>query len=165
MLLTLERRRRHPDCTVGELWLGSRRLCWTLEDPVREQYDPRTGTWLWDASFKRWGETAIPSGNYRVTLEDSPRFGPDTITINGVPDFAHIRIHAGNTANDTHGCPLVGLTDNGTWLGQSRDALAIVKRLVKEAIERGEEVFITVVNQFHVNGSKPHVAQALGAGD
>ncbi|WP_223688366.1 DUF5675 family protein, partial [Streptococcus pneumoniae] len=50
----------------------------------------------------------MPSGRYRVTLDTSPRFGPETLTINDVPGFTGVRIHGGNDADDTEGCIIVG---------------------------------------------------------
>ena len=91
---------------------------------------------------------AIPAGTYSVTLEMSGRFGPDTLTINDVPGFKYIRMHSGNTAKDTEGCPLLGMqaTEFSLIGGTSRPAVALVKSEVKKAIERGESVTIQVNN-------------------
>jgi len=88
--------------TVGDLFVNGELECRTLEDPVRERLGVPVALW------KVAGDTAIPKGRYRVTLEHSPNFGPDTLTIHEVPGFTDIRSHAGNTVGDTRGCPLVG---------------------------------------------------------
>ena len=100
---------------------------------------------------KEWkvpGETAIPEGRYRITLEYSPRFGSDTITLNNVTGFDYIRMHGGNTVKDTDGCPLLGmkLDANGIAPGTSQPAVKLVKAIIKEAIKAGQQVWIDVRN-------------------
>lgn len=142
MNLTLKRYDLKPTRTFGELLQGGRRLCYVLEDAVRQVNGRPVSEW------KVPGQTAIPTGLYRVTLENSPRFGPDTLTVNGVPGFVGIRIHAGNTEADTEGCPLLGLQVNASGIvgGTSRQAVATVKELVRQAIAAGEPVMLEVVN-------------------
>ena len=83
-----------------------------------------------------------------MTLQNSPRFGLDTLTLLDVPGFDFIRIHAGNTAQDTEGCLLLGMraTDVSLVGGTSRPAVELVKAKVKSAIERGEIVQIDIQN-------------------
>ena len=125
--------------TFGKL---SAELCFTLEDMVREIPGRPVSEWKVD------GETAIPEGRYRVTLENSPKFGPDTITLHGIVGFDYIRMHGGNFEKDTRGCPLTGLeiTPLGIKGGTSQPALRIVKALVKAAIAEKQEVWIDVRN-------------------
>lgn len=143
ILLTLQRTTDGAHRTFGELRAeDGHRLCYTLEDPVREIPGQPVATW------KVKGSTAIPAGRYRITLEDSPRFGPDTLTVHDVPGFTGVRIHAGNTERDTEGCPLLGMdvTPAGIAPGTSRPAVALVKHLVQQAIRGGERVYLDVVN-------------------
>lgn len=127
--------------TLSALYVDGVWECHVLEDRVREIPGEPVGAW------KIPGRTAIPSGFYRVTLEYSPRFGPDTITINDVPGFSAIRMHAGNDEHDTDGCPLVGQeVENGLIKGgTSRPALAQLRDKVKDAITRGDDVEIEVL--------------------
>jgi hypothetical protein len=140
MLLELIRRPTERNSTVGELMLNGKRLCFTLEDMVREIKGTDVSSW------KVKGTTAIPCGNYRVTLENSPRFGPSTLTINDVPGFSAIRMHAGNTSEDTEGCILLGMLIAGNEIlgGTSRPAVEAVKKLVKKSIDAGEKVEISI---------------------
>ena len=142
MKLTLNRRPSVGGATIGELMLDGARLAYTLEDEIREQPGVPVGNW------KIRGATAIPAGNYRVTLEDSPRFGPGTLTINGVPGFTGVRMHGGNTSDDTLGCPLLGLrvTDTTIVGGTSQPALALVKSRVRAALAAGQQVWIDINN-------------------
>ena len=142
MKLTLNRRPSVGGATIGELMLDGARLAYTLEDEIREQPGVPVGNW------KIRGATAIPAGNYRVTLEDSPRFGPGTLTINNVPGFTGVRMHGGNTSDDTLGCPLLGLrvTDTTIVGGTSQPALALVKSRVRAALAAGQQVWIDINN-------------------
>lgn len=140
--LLLHREHGVTDATIGRLTLDGRFLCDTLEDRVREIPGRPVTEW------KIHGQTAIPAGSYRITLEVSPRFGPDTLTVGAVPGFAGVRIHPGNTADDTEGCILLGLkaTDHSLGGGTSRPAVQLVKGVVKAAIDRGEEVWLEILN-------------------
>lgn len=130
MEILLKREPSDMQKTFGTLYIEDDYECETLEDVVREA--------------KIHGETAIPAGHYRITLEHSPRFGPETITINAVPNFTGVRIHAGNSAADTHGCPLVGQDRSETGLLRSKIALAQLKSRIKAGIEADGECWLTI---------------------
>lgn len=142
MKMLLRRNRTTAAGTFGQLSADGEDLCFTLEDPVREVEGQPVASW------KVHGQTAIPQGEYLVTLENSPRFGPDTLTVNGVPGFTGVRMHAGNTQADTEGCPLLGMetTDAGIKGGTSRPAVSLVKAAVQLALTRGERVMMRVTN-------------------
>lgn len=142
MKLTVLRHPSHGGATIGKLYIDGAFTCNTLEDEVREVAGKPAHEW------KIKGNTAVPSGTYRVTLQNSPRFGLDTLTLLDVPGFDFIRIHAGNTAQDTEGCLLLGMraTDVSLVGGTSRPAVELVKAKVKSAIERGEIVQIDIQN-------------------
>lgn len=90
------------------------------------------------------GETAITAGRYEVTLTWSNRFGRVLPLLLGVEEFEGVRIHAGNTAEDTTGCILVGLgrptvwTDGKLFLRASRAAERKVIQLVREGMKKGK---------------------------
>jgi hypothetical protein len=71
-------------------------LCHTLEDVVR------------DAGVKIHGQTAIPKGVYELVVSFSNRFKKRLPLLLNVPNFEGIRIHGGNSENDSSGCVLVG---------------------------------------------------------
>lgn len=67
---------------------------------------------------------AIPNGSYIMKLTFSPKFGRELPILEGVPRRAGIRIHAGNSSDDTQGCILLGKkTDNIKFIGNSRVSL------------------------------------------
>lgn len=125
----------------------------TLEDTVR------------NAGEKVPGQTALPAGRYRVTLENSPRFGPDTLTLTGFIDGAPskglyktpgttathtgVRIHGGNLVSDTDGCPLVGLEYTAEGIANCAPAVDFLKAATKAAIKRKEEVWWGIKDAFN----------------
>lgn len=146
MIITLQRNPSIGGATVGKLYIAGNFACHTLEDEVREIAGQPVAHW------KIHGQTAIPSGEYIVSLQDSARFGPDTLTINNVPGFEYIRMHAGNTSQDTEGCILLGMRAAECTLvgGTSRPAVELVRGDVRAAIDRGEVVHIVISNATEV---------------
>jgi len=128
--LDLRRQKSGLTCTIGDLYIEGIWFCYTLEDVVRAK--------------KVDGETAIPAGTYKVTFEDSPKFGPETLTVNDVPGFTSIRIHSGNTDADTKGCPLVGFKRGNEAIYESRAALSALKDKLKPGV--GEGIYFSIEN-------------------
>lgn len=156
MIILLQRTRCDGARTFGELLVEGRRLCATLEDPVREVPGQPVDAW------KVHGATAIPAGVYRLSLEQSPRFGPDTLTVNGVPGFTGVRMHAGNTEADTEGCPLLGLAidAHGITPGTSRPAVDLVRAVVRQALATDASVQLEVRNPLPIAMPAPAAASS-----
>jgi hypothetical protein len=94
-----------------------------------------------------FGETAIPAGNYKVVIDYSPRFKRELPHILNVPGFEGVRIHPGNTSEDTEGCILVGKTWAGTnFIGQSRKAFEELFAKMKAAVAAKEEIELEIEN-------------------
>jgi len=117
--LYLERDVKAPTFTLGKLHVNGIRMLYTVEDKVRQVNGVPVIEW------KVKGETAIPTGDYRVIVSMSHRFKKMLPLLLDVPGFEGIRIHPGNTDKDTEGCILVGThrTKEGVgdgirrWLG------------------------------------------------
>jgi hypothetical protein len=138
MRFILQRGQSKAGVTLSRLTLGEKFICDVLEDEVREVKGQPVAKW------KVHGRTAIPAGTYEVVAQNSPRFGPDTLTLLDVPGFQYIRVHAGNSAEDTEGCLLPGLRMSETRVVSSRAALAHIRELVLPALKAGEKVQIEI---------------------
>ena len=104
--MTLTRTARTALATFGLLRLGYQMVAVTLEDPPGD------------------GKGPIPAGVYRVKLTYSGRFQQLLPEVLGVPGFTGIRLHAGNTKEDTEGCILLGRSQAGEGaIADSRLAL------------------------------------------
>ena len=136
MQLTLERKIYDDAFTSGDLFVDGVFFCHTLEDCVRQL--PARCPWTsrgeaCRCSAKRYGQTAIPAGRYRVSVDYSPRFGRRLPRVHDVPHFLGILIHSGNTAHDSAGCILVGRRAGAGRLTVSRAASDRLTRLLEKA--------------------------------
>lgn len=148
--LTLVRRWPSDKACEGDLLVDGERLCATLEDPARG-LDAATMMVTEIRAKKVPGQTAIPRGVYRVELYNSPKHGPDTLQLRGVPGFSNIQIHVANKAEQLEGCIAVGLeptakTDD--WIGGSGAALAALKAKVIPRMKAGEACYLAVHEEF-----------------
>jgi len=127
-----------PDVTIGDLTIGGHHIAWVCEDAVREIPGEPVESW------KIKGKTAIPYGRYRIQRTFSNRFQRTTLQLMDVPGFLGIRIHAGNDALDTEGCPLPGLERRPKGVGSSLLAVMEIDKWF-DAIERqNNEAWILV---------------------
>jgi len=126
-------------CTIGHLFVRDLDL-YTLEDAVREVPGVPVEKW------KQAGYSAIPAGRYQVVVTYSNRFRKELPILIGVPGFTGIRIHAGNCPEDTEGCLLVGkgLNQAGNRILDSRSAMIDLMRVLDEAYDKGEEVWLEI---------------------
>lgn len=133
MRLRLERTWCGQKCTIGTLYLDNKAECFTCEDVVRPDGE------------KLYGETAIPAGVYNVVITPSKRFRRDLPLVENVPGFEGIRIHPGNTAEDTDGCILVGVAKTPDSVTHSRQAFDSLFRKITESLGAGEKVTIEII--------------------
>ncbi len=131
MRMKLQRMSCGPVCTIGTLYIDGKAACFTLEDCVR-------------SGPKVYGKTAIPEGIYNVVITPSNRFKRDLPLLENVPGFDGIRIHPGNTAEDTEGCILVGTVKAADSVLHSREAFNSLFAKIKESLGAGEKVTLEV---------------------
>jgi hypothetical protein len=152
MEITVKRIALKDDYTIGKMYVDGAYLCDTLEDKVRD-YN-KDGD-LKDANEQKvYGKTAIPYGRYEIAIDVvSPKYaqrasyiwcGGYLPRLLNVPHFDGILIHAGNSAEDSAGCLLVG---ENKIKGRLVNSMAILKRLyaiLKSADAKDEQIWITI---------------------
>ena len=140
MNLRLERPDRTDfPCTIGEILVDGQEECYSLEDQVREIEGQPVEAW------KVKGETAIPEGTYNVVITYSNRFQRDLPLLENVPGFSSIRIHPGNTTEDTEGCLLVGRGRTEKTVTESRAAFNALFAKIEQALQEGDSVTLEIV--------------------
>ena len=127
--------------TISKLYANGVYLCDVLEDKVR---DINKNGKFDNGEVKVYGETAIPYGTYEITITYSNRFKRLLPLLLNVPDFDGIRMHPGNTAEDTHGCLLVGKNSEIGKITESKKTFEMVFDLIQKAINRKDKVTITI---------------------
>lgn len=130
MEITVKRIAKRPAYTIGKMYLDGMYFCDTLEDTVRDL----------TKEAKVYGKTAIPAGKYPVVISFSPRFKKDLPLLMNVPYFSGVRIHSGNTAEDTEGCILVG---ENKAVGKVLNSRATFTRLM-EKLQKADKIYITI---------------------
>jgi len=115
---------------MGSLFINGLFECFTLEDIER------------DVKIK--GRTAIAKGTYEIVVTMSARFAKRLPLLLNVPNFEGVRIHSGNTSEDTEGCILVGQTKSADFIGNSRAAMSVLLPKIEKALKNKEKVFITI---------------------
>ncbi len=158
MTITLKRIYKKGTFTLGALQIQtesnndfrtSKYFCDTLEPHAID----------WRREEKIAGKTAIPTGRYRVVMSYSKTYKRRMPFLQNVPHFTGIMIHTGNSVDDTRGCILVGKavrpqkpeeenpTGKATVIGRLTDSRITFNKLyeiIKEAVKKGEEIFLIV---------------------
>lgn len=137
-LLVLDRLWKKEGYIIGNLSYCGRFVCNTLEDQWRDYAH---------GEQKVPGVSAIPAGRYEVQMTYSPKFKRMMPLLMNVPQFVGVRIHSGNTKEDTEGCILVGknlvkgrLVDSKIWSIAVED---IIRRGLKK-----DKMYIDIFDRF-----------------
>ena len=112
-MFTLIRYTRTEKAILGSLYLNGAFICYTLENAAK----------------------AIPAGLYSIENSKSPKFGRELplLLSDKVPSRRGVRIHAGNTYQDSTACVLVGMKrdDAKERIDESKDAEKMVTMLCR----------------------------------
>ena len=112
-MLTLIRDVKGDNAILGKLYLNGTLVCYTLENAAK----------------------AIPCGVYLVQNSKSPKFKRELPLLfsDKVPSRRGVRIHAGNTYQDSAACVLVGMKrdDAKERIDESKDAEKMVTMLCR----------------------------------
>lgn len=155
--MNIEVIRKHfkPSYTIGKLFINGEYFCDTLEDTDRGLTDTMTEEDILKVKVK--GNTCIPYGKYEITLNiKSPKYSnfikykyaafaegkiPRLLNVKG---FEGILIHAGNTADHTDGCILVGENKVKGQVINSQATWTNLYKLMKAANDKKEPITITI---------------------
>ncbi|HEX2594704.1 MAG TPA: DUF5675 family protein [Rhizomicrobium sp.] len=118
--------------TLGVLFVDGRFRAFSLEDEISDVKVP--------------GRTCIPEGRYQIRLTWSPKFNRVLPELVDVPGFTGVRIHAGNTKDDTAGCVLLGVQRSGVNLVQSRPAVEQLQADMELAKAADRLIWIAIEN-------------------
>lgn len=138
MLIEIKRVKLNPGNTIGELFINGAHECWTIEDTVRELPGQPVSSWKIPA------KTAIPAGEYNVIITMSSRFKLMLPLLENVPGFDGVRIHTGNTAEDTEGCIIVGQVARVTRVDGSKLAFEPLYQKINNALSKGYKVKLRI---------------------
>ena len=116
--------------TISKVYVEGEFECYFLEDPVRD-------------GLKVYGETAIPEGRYEIVVTYSNRFKRKLPLLLNVPNYVGVRIHIGNTPQDTEGCLLPGTHAGIDCVSGSRIAF---DKLFNKISNADEKVFIEITH-------------------
>lgn len=112
-MFTLIRYTRTETAILGSLYLNGAFICYTLENAAK----------------------AIPAGLYSIENSKSPKFGRELPLLfsDKVPSRRGVRLHAGNTYQDSAACVLVGMKrdDAKERIEESKDAEKMVTMLCR----------------------------------
>jgi hypothetical protein len=153
MLITVDRKYKKSDYTIGNLYIDGKWFCNTLEDADRGLDSSMSEDMI--RTLKKPSITAIPRGTYEITLDVvSPKYSKVQFykdvcngkvpRLKNVKGFDGILIHAGNSADHSSGCLLVGYNKSR---GQVLNSKEVFKNLYKHLLDRknkGEKITITI---------------------
>ena len=141
----MERIANRPTYCIGRLYIDGVYFCDTLEDTDRGLDDVMTEQEI--LSKKIYGQTAIPTGIYRVILNYSPKYKKVMPLLLNVKGYSGIRIHSGNTDKDTLGCILVG---ENKVVGKVINSRVKYEALYKRICQAKGDVKITIRRKYFV---------------
>ena len=121
------------ESTAGKLFLNGEYVCDTLENPFLNN---------------QRNISCIPKGHYKVRLRlarESATRDYLHLLVQDVPDRSYILFHRGNTAKDTRGCILVGLSSEQNRVNNSKNAM---DKLMQEIIKLGGENIELLIKKY-----------------
>lgn len=142
MKLILKRTDFTDKSTIGELSVNGKFFCYTIEDKDRNLKSDMDIKDI--VRLKQYGITAIPYGLYKVELTMSNRFKRMLPILFNVKGYEGIRLHRGNTAEDSLGCPILGMQKGVNAVYQSRIAEEALVKLM-DALPMDEEITLEII--------------------
>lgn len=151
MKILVDRKYKMKTYTISNVYVDGVKICDAIEDTDRGLTQDMPISSI--QSHKIYGQTAIPSGTYKVTLNViSPKYSKVPFYIQvckgkvprllDVPGYDGVLIHTGNTEKDSLGCIIVGYNTQKGMVTQSRDAF---KKLYSILSQAKDDIFITIL--------------------
>lgn len=153
MEIFVKRIAKKADYTIGKVYINGIYLCDSIEDKDRGLKQSMSLSEIRNVKIPK--QTAIPSGNYEVTLNvKSPTFSQKQFYKNycdgrvprllNVPGFDGILMHCGSTQNSSAGCIILGYNTVVGRVTNSETAFKIFYSNLKVASDKGERITITI---------------------
>lgn len=151
MKILLKRIAKKPTYTIGKIYVDGQYICDCIEDKDRGLKQSMTLEQI--NKLKVFGQTAIPTGEYKVTLNViSPKYSKSTWykqNANGarvprilnVKGFDGVLIHTGNTEANSCGCVIVGINDKVGMVSKSKETF---KRLYQILQSSKDDITLTI---------------------
>lgn len=150
MKLLLKRIAKRDTYTIGRLFIDGIQFCDTLEDPDRGLNQSMS---LEEIKKKKvYGETAIPTGTYEITMNTvSPKFKDRSWAkswkgklprLLNVPGFDGILIHVLNRAQESLGC--IGVGQNKV-VGQIINSTSTFNKLMEILTKAKDKIIIQII--------------------
>ncbi|HMZ54323.1 MAG TPA: DUF5675 family protein [Nitrospira sp.] len=122
--------------TLGRLYYKSQFAGYTCEDEDRQlETHPER---------KVYGRTAIPRGRYRLLLTYSQRFGRELPLIVDVPGYRGVRIHGGNSPENSLGCVMSGRVRTARGVQGCAPVVNRIIGILRDAEDGGDDCWIEV---------------------
>ena len=142
MELLVKRRFKAEGYTIGTMFVDGVRLCDTLEDKDRGLRQDMSLSQI--KKLKVYGQTAIPTGRYRVRSYFWPKYRQKYPLLEDVPGYTGILIHGGKNASASLGCILLGENRIKGGLVNSAKYVRDLTTRIEIAERKGEKVWITI---------------------
>lgn len=153
MKLTLDRKYKKSDYTIGHLYIDGVYFSDVIEDTDRGL---TTDMPIEEIEAKKvYGVTAIPRGLYEIKMTYSPKFhnkawakltSGKVPQIIDVPCWSGVRFHPANEASQLLGCIAPGKnTKKGMVTSSTHYYTVLVIDYIFPAIERGEKVYLEII--------------------
>lgn len=145
MKLSLFRKWKKANYTIGKLKIDSEYFCDTLEPPVRNLVDyNHDGDFNDPGEGKVYGNTAVMPETYEIKMTMFESLGKKMPLLIGTKGFTGVFIHAGETVKNTKACILAGKNDKPGRLVDSPYCVRKICEMLTEAELRNEKSFIII---------------------
>lgn len=150
MEIKVDRKWKKEKYTIGRLYIDGEFICNTIEDTDRGLTQSMSEEEI--KSKKIYGQTAIPTGRYKVLVNIvSPKFSQKEFYMNvckgkvprleGVKGFSGILIHSAATADNVEGCIGVGFN---TEIGRLTSIKEAFEKVYSKLSSSKEDIWITI---------------------